>query len=141
MADRQDFSQAQRFSAFHFNALHLRDHSVDGIYIAEAYLDLQRAGLIFYCENCLFCHTDQSYFDVDHLVPDRMFRIWGKHHQSPAAVNMMILCKSRQRGDLGCNQSKGGRDCVPPHRGLAFTLANLDMNCYPIKDRPFIWTY
>jgi len=28
------------------------------------------------------------YFDVDHLVPDQAFRLWGKHPQSRVAVNM-----------------------------------------------------
>lgn len=74
MSERRNFSQPQRMSALRCNAENLRDHAIDGICIAEAYLPQQREGLIYYCENCLFCHTDTQYFDVDHLVPDRMFR-------------------------------------------------------------------
>lgn len=53
---------------------------------------------------------------------------------------MMILCKSRQKGDYGCNQSKGARLYVPRQRGLAYKLRAIDMNCYPLKDWPFTWT-
>ena len=140
MTQRNNFSQAQRESALHTNAQWLRSHRVDGIDIAISFEQFQLTGSIFYCENCLFCHRDTGYFDVDHLVPDKVFRDWGRQHQSTAAVNMMILCKSRQRGDLGCNQSKGGNFYVPHNRGLAYTLRDLDMNCTPLKDRPFHWT-
>lgn len=140
MSGRNNFTPQQRDSAYMANANWLMSHSVDGIYIALAYEHLQRAGLIYYCENCLFCHSDRGYFDVDHLVPDKVLKVWGKQQQSTAAVNMLILCKSRQSGDLGCNQSKGSKLHVPRHRGLAYALRNLDMNCYPLKDRPFTWT-
>ncbi len=140
MSARTNFSTAQRLSALRENAQWLQSHRVDGINIEVDSEALQRAGRIYYCENCLFCHNDVSYFDVDHLVPDKVLRDWGKQNQSTAAVNMMILCKSRQKGDLGCNQSKGGSLYVPTHRGLAYTLRSLDMNCTPLKDRPFLWT-
>lgn len=140
MSGRNNFTPAQRDSAFFCNADYLRNHSVDGIYIALAYENLHRGGFIYYCENCLFCHNDRSYFDVDHLVPDSLMKHWGKPQQSAVAVNMMILCKSRQSGDLGCNQSKGSRLHVPSKRGLAYTMPALDMNCCPLKDRPFLWT-
>lgn len=108
--------------------------------IAEAYLRLHRPGSIYYCEYCLFCHTDTEYFDVDHLVPDKQFRDWGKHEQSAVAVSMMLLCKSLKKGDLGCNQSKDGQLYVPVNRGLAYTLRDLDMNCTRLKERPLLWT-
>ena len=111
-----------------------------GIFIAAAYEKLQQSGLIYYCENCLFCHTDRQFFDVDHLIPDQKFRSWGKHTDAGHSVNMMILCKSRQRGDLGCNQCKGANFYVPRNRGLAFTHRELDMNCFPLRVRPFDWT-
>jgi hypothetical protein len=140
MANRQNFADLQRLAAYRHNALWLKDHSIDGILIAAAYEQLRQAGLIYYCENCLFCHTDQQFFDVDHLVPDRHFKLWGKHPQARATENMIILCKSLQRGDLGCNQSKSSSLYVPRHRGLAFSRSGLDMNCYPLADRPFRWT-
>ncbi len=139
MADRQNFTDLQRDSAFEANAHWLRDHRIDGIQIAIPFESLHAAGLIFYCENCLFCHTDRAYFDVDHLVPDRQFKLWDKHAEAKAAENMMILCKSQVRGDFGCNQSKGARLYVPVQRGLAYTRANIDMNCCPLRDRPFTW--
>lgn len=137
---RNNFSKPQRESALRENARWLQTHRVDGVSIAMCFEDLHRTGAIYYCENCLFCHSDTVYFDVDHFVPDRIFRDWGKHSQSTAAVNIMVLCKSLQKGDLGCNQSKGGKLTVPARRGLAFTLRELDMNCEPLKDRPFVWT-
>jgi len=140
MPNRNNFKTRQKESALRENAQWLKSHRVDGISIAMAFEDLQRTGGIYYCENCLFCHSETAYFDVDHLVPDKVFRDWGKHNQSTAAVNMMILCKSLQKGDLGCNQSKGGKLYVPTRRGLAYTLRDLDMNCTPLKDRPFLWT-
>jgi hypothetical protein len=137
--DRQNFTPEQRRSAFQANARWLSDHNVDGIWIAEGYEHLRRSGLICYCENCLFCHTDQSYFDVDHLVPDSQFKAWGKHVEARDSINMVILCKSIEKGSLGCNQCKNASLWVPRLRGLAFTRQVLDMNCYPLKDRPFRW--
>jgi hypothetical protein len=137
MTNRQNFSSIQRRSAFAENANWLRDHKVDGIQLALAFDPLRRMGQVYYCENCLFCHTDKAYFDVDHLVADRSFRVWGKHPEGRAAVNMVVLCKSQVRGDLGCNQSKGAAGYVPRSRGLAFTRADLDMNCCPLSERPF----
>jgi hypothetical protein len=140
MAKRMNFTEAQRQSAFDCYAQYLMRYTVDGILIQEAFEHLRQQGRIYYCQNCLFCHTDQIYFDVDHLVPDRSFRLWGKHPHARDPVNMIILCKSRQKGDLGCNQSKGANNNVPKRRGLAFTHPNDDMNCYPVMQRPFIWT-
>ena len=83
-----------------------------------------------------FCHTEQRFFDVDHLVPDRSFRLWGIHSEARNPINMVILCKSGQLGDLGCNQSKGSRSFVPDKRGLAYSRRDLDLNCSPLTDRP-----
>ena len=77
---------------------------------------------------------------IDHLVADRNFRIWGDHASARYPGNMIILCKSLQIGDLGCNQSKSANDYVPRARGLAYTREAIDMNCFPVKDRPFPWT-
>ncbi|HWA17258.1 MAG TPA: hypothetical protein VG817_12550 [Gemmatimonadales bacterium] len=140
MATRQNFSAIQRDSAFEANADWLKNHKVSGIDLALAYEPQRKLGQVYYCENCLFCHTDRSYFDVDHLVSDRNFRVWGRHEEARYAGNMVILCKSRVRGDLGCNQSKGARMLVPPGRGLAYTRADLDMNCFPVRERPKDWT-
>lgn len=74
MTTRNNFTQAQRDSALQVNAQYVRSHRVDVVAIADSFLELQRAGIIYYCENCLFCHTDAAYFDVDHVVPDRLFR-------------------------------------------------------------------
>lgn len=139
MANRQNFSQAQRQSTFAANAEWLRDHKVSGVELALAFDPLRRLGQVHYCENCLFCHTDQAYFDIDHLVSDRAFRLWGRHSEARWAVNMVVLCKSRQQGDFGCNQTKSSNMLVPRHRGLAFTRADLDMNCIPVRERPFDW--
>jgi hypothetical protein len=140
MATRQNFSDAQRQSAFTCNSLWLKEHTVSGIEILPQFEGFRQAGLVIYCENCLFCHTDRQYFDVDHLVPDQKFRIWGKHPEARVPENMMILCKSVKEGDLGCNQCKGSGERVPRHRGLAFTNSSIDMNSVPVHDRPFIWT-
>jgi hypothetical protein len=140
MADRQNFSRAERELAFAFNAAWLRDHWIDGIEFALDCEPFRRAGVAYYCENCLFCHTDRSFFDVDHLVPDRLFKLWGDHPAARYPGNMILLCKSLQTGDFGCNQSKGGNERVPRRRGLAFTRAAIDMNCFPVQDRPFPWT-
>lgn len=136
---RQNFTKAQRDSAFAANAAWLQRHRVDGVQIIESCESYRQAGQIYYCENCLFCHTDREYFDVDHLVPDRSFRMWEKHADARQPINMIILCKSRVRGDYGCNQSKGSSTLVPQHRGLAFTRADLDMNYVPVHERPFDW--
>ena len=137
MSRRQNFNDPQRQSAFEMNAQWLRDHRVTGVELALAFEPLRRRGLVYYCENCLFCHSDQSYFDIDHLVPDRNFRIWQKHLDAREAINMVVLCKSLKRGDYGCNQSKGSRLFVPRGKGLAFSRADLDMNCFPVRERPF----
>ena len=108
MATRQNFSERQRQSAFQANAEWLRDHRVSGVELAMAFEPLRHLGQVYYCENCLFCHSDQAHFDIDHLVPDRSFRIWQKHVDARDAINMVVLCKSRERGDLGCNQPKRG---------------------------------
>lgn len=136
---RQNFSKGQRDSAFEANAHWLRRHRVDGIQIAESYQSYHMAGQIQYCENCLFCHTDRRFFDVDHLVPDRSFRDWQKHGDARQPINMVILCKSLMQGDYGCNQSKGSRIFVPNHRGLAYSRRDLDMNYVPVHERPFDW--
>lgn len=140
MATRQNFSPSQRDSAFAANADWLRHHKVSGVDLALAFDPLRRLGQVYYCENCLFCHTDRSFFDVDHLVSDRSFRVWGRHEEARYAGNMLILCKSQRLGDLGCNQAKGARMLVPRNRGLAFTRADLDMNCFPVRERPKDWT-
>jgi hypothetical protein len=137
MAVRQNFSGTQRESAFRANAEWLRDHRVTGVELALAFESLRRQAKVQYCENCLFCHTDRAYFDIDHLVSDRSFRLWEKHAEARSAVNMVVLCKSRVLGDLGCNQSKGSRLFVPRERGLAFSRPDIDMNCFPVRERPF----
>ena len=137
--DRMNFNEAQRLAAFECNAMWLKDHDVDGVFIALAYEGLRRKGQIYYCENCLFCHTDRNYFNVDHLVPDLRFKQWGKHHLARDARNMAILCYSRQKRDYGCNQSKSANYYVPRRRGLAFSHPEIDMNCYPVSERPFEW--
>ena len=134
---RQDFSQAQRDSAFKANAEWLSQHKVDGITLVLAAEPLRKAALVYYCENCLFCHTDRGYFDVDHLVPDRSFRVWGKHIDARHAINMLILCKSQATGDYGCNQCKGAKSLVPRSRGLAYTHSEMDLNCTPLSERPW----
>lgn len=140
MADRMNFTPAQREAAYLANCQHLRTHRVDGVEIALPYDHLRGEGAIYYCENCLFCHTSREFFDVDHLVPDRQFKAWGKHADARDAVNMILLCKSLREGDLGCNQSKGAALYVPKQRGLAYTHPAEDMNCVPLADRPFRWT-
>ena len=137
---RMNFTPAQKDSAFAANAAWLRRHRVDGVEIAESYQSYRIAGQLYYCENCLFCHTDRNFFDVDHLVPDRSFRIWEKHSDARQPINMLILCKSNVQGDYGCNQSKGARNLVPNHRGLAFRHRDLDMNYVPVQERPFDWS-
>jgi hypothetical protein len=133
---RQNFTEAQRQSAFEANAKWLRDHRVDGIQLELKAEPLRKRAEVYYCENCLFCHTEQHFFDVDHLVPDRSFRLWGIHSEARNPINMVILCKSGQLGDLGCNQSKGSRSFVPDKRGLAYSRRDLDLNCSPLTDRP-----
>jgi len=137
MTVRQNFDPNQRRSALENNAWWLRDHRVDGVELALAFEALRRAGAVYYCENCLFCHTDAAYFDVDHLVPDRDFRVWQKHQDARDPLNMAVLCKSVRAGDRGCNQSKGAKAHVPRDRGLAFSCPDLDMNCVPLRQRPF----
>lgn len=136
---RKNFTPAQRRSALECNALWLRDHRVDGVQIALAYELLRSSGRIYYCENCQFCHTDDQFFDLDHLVPDQKLRLWGAQEQSRLPMNMVVLCRSRQVGDLGCNQSKGSRLDVPRNRGLAFTRREIDLNCFPVHARLFQW--
>jgi hypothetical protein len=107
MATRQNFSEQQRQSAFAANAMWLRDHRVTGVELALAFEPLRHRAQVYYCENCLFCHSDQAYFDIDHLVPDRSFRIWQKHVDARDPINMVVLCKSTERGERGCNESRG----------------------------------
>ena len=137
MSGRQNFKKFQRQSAFTCIKEWLRARNVTGIQIEEKYRGLLRVGLIIFCENCLFCHTDEAFFDIDHLVPDSLFKIWGVHERAGLALNMAVLCKSRAKGDLGCNQSKGANFYVPKGRGLAYTKRHVDMNCMPVECRPF----
>ncbi len=137
MATRQNFDATQRDSAFTENANWLRTRRVDGIELGLAYEPLRLQGLVYWCENCGFCHTDRDWFDIDHFVPDRQFHGTSHHGDARLAENMAVLCKSRSEGDLGCNQSKGSRLYVPRDRGLAFTHPELDMNCVPVRERPF----
>jgi hypothetical protein len=139
MATRMNFSEPQRLSAFDANAGWLRAHRVDGVELSLEFAPLRAQGLVYYCENCLFCHTAKAYFDVDHMVSDSSFKAWGKHEDGRNPMNMVILCKSLQRGDLGCNQSKGAGQFVPKARGLAVTHPERDMNCIPFAERPKIY--
>ena len=113
----------------------LRDHRVPGSNWRWRSNASTRAQ-VYYCENCLFCHSDQAYFDIDHLVPDRNFRIWQKHVDARDPINMVVLCKSTERGERGCNQSKGANLFVPVERGLAYSRQDLDMNCFRLGERP-----
>ena len=139
-ATRQNFSLPQRDSAFQANAEWLQHHKVDGVQLTLAAEPLRRQGLVYFCENCMFCSTDRALFDVDHLVADRSFRMWGRHGEARAAITMTILCKSTARGEYGCNQAKGARLYVPHGRGLAYTRADLDLNWTPVRERPFPFT-
>jgi hypothetical protein len=136
LATRQNFSAPQRESAFRANAEWLAKHRVTGVELALSFEPLRHQAKVYYCENCLFCHSDQQYFDIDHLVPDRNFRLWQKHVDARHAVNMVVLCKSVEKGDLGCNQSKGAKLFVPVERGLALSRSEIDMNCFPFRHRP-----
>lgn len=140
MATRMNFDARQRESAFRENANWLRSRRVDGIELALAYEPLRLEGRVYWCENCGFCHTDQEWFDIDHFVPDREMREGPRHTDAALPENMAVLCKSRNEGDLGCNQSKGARLFVPRDRGLAITHPELDMNCIPVRERPFSLT-
>jgi hypothetical protein len=137
VTDRLNFSDPQKQSALRENANWLASHRVDGIDLTLQASALLGTVPIYHCEHCLFCHTDAKYFDVDHFVPDRVFRTSGRTQSSVIPENMAVLCKSSARGDLGCNQSKGANLWVPKARGLAFTKPDLDMNCYPVRARPF----
>ena len=110
---RMNFTPDQRDSAFRANAEWLQKHKVDGVQVVLAAEPLRAAGQLYYCENCLFCSTARGHFDVDHLVADRSFRLWGRHGEARSPINMMILCKSTARNDFGCNQTKGARLYVP----------------------------
>ena len=68
--DRKNFTPTQKEGAYYYNGLWLKDHDVDGVFIALSYEELRKKGQVYYCENCLFCHSDHKYFNVDHLVPD-----------------------------------------------------------------------
>ncbi len=122
---RQNFSRTTRDDAFLWNA-RANIGVIDGIAIEEQYMPQKEAGLIYWCENCKFCHTDRMYFDVDHLVPDRQMR--GSSNAANTAINAVILCKSYEAGARGCNQAKGARLWPPPGAGLAYTRRELDMN-------------
>jgi hypothetical protein len=134
MAKRSNFTRAGRTSALQANGLE-NAGNVDGVWIAEAYLAQKAAGQIYYCENCKFCHTDASYFNVDHLVPDTEFKRSGSSNRSNLAINMAVLCTSKKAGDFGCNQCKGGKLDPPPGSGLAYTNPDIDMNCCPLHLR------
>ena len=136
---RVNFTGAQRTSALAANARWLKDHKVDGIEMIVSLEQLRQAGVVYYCENCLFCHTNVQYFDVDHVVADSLLLAWGRQSRSGMPENMAVLCKSVSKGDFGCNQTKSARIYVPVGRGLAFSHPELDMNCVPIADRPFTW--
>ncbi|MGB3245118.1 MAG: hypothetical protein WBB25_11325 [Sulfitobacter sp.] len=135
---RQNFSPAMRGEVFRWNAIAVIGR-IDGVNIDEQQQDARKQGLIYYCENCKFCHTDRMYFDVDHLVPDVQFRGTGRPSNSP--INAVVLCKSYESGARGCNQTKGGRNWPPPGAGLAITRKELDMNWTPIhlRDANSVW--
>ncbi|MEM6844152.1 MAG: hypothetical protein AAF632_18135 [Bacteroidota bacterium] len=130
---RDDFKKKQKQEAFRYNALDLQRGRVDGVEIAENYRHL--IGMIYHCENCGFYHKEKRYFNVDHLVPDRLLR--GTGRPSAIAINAIILCTSIHLGDKGCNQTKGARPFVPTGRGLAYTRQAEDMNYIPLNERPF----
>jgi len=137
MSSRLNFSSPQKASALRENANWLRTRGVSGVELTLHAAAVVDKVPIYYCENCHFCHTDAELFDVDHFVPDKHFRLGGRVQSSVIPENMAILCKSTARGDLGCNQSKGARLWVPRGRGLAVTRPDLDLNCCPLRDRPF----
>ena len=134
MARKGDFKKRSRESALLANRLS-NTGSIAGIWIATAYEGLQSQGLIYYCENCKFCHTDRKYFDVDHLVPLAEFNATNSPNAPNIALNMVVLCKSLEKGDYGCNQRKGSQLEVPGGSGLAITYADIDMNCMPFHLR------
>jgi hypothetical protein len=134
MSKRSEFTSAGKASALRANAA-ANVGNIDGVWISEQWYEQKRAGMIYYCENCKFCHTDPEYFDVDHFVPDQEFKRSGSVNASNVAINMGILCKSQRRGDNGCNQRKGSKLDPPPRSGLAFTRSEIDMNCCPLSLR------
>jgi len=125
---RTNFSKAQRDSMFQVNRESNLPGRIPGIQIKSAHTSEQTSGLIYYCENCKFCHTDASFFDVDHFVPDAEMRASRSPRSSVDPINMCLLCKSVAANTYGCNQTKGGRLYPPPHAGLAYTLPNEDLN-------------
>lgn len=135
---RQEFGDPLRDEVFRWNAA-TNIGSVTGIMIDERYQDDKRAGRIFYCENCKFCHTDRKYFDIDHLVPDAEMRGSGRPSNIP--LNAIVLCKSYEKGARGCNQTKGARLYPPPNAGLARTRPELDLNYMPmhLRDANDLW--
>jgi hypothetical protein len=138
MTTRQNFSDPMRDEIFKWNACDLIHH-VSGIEIVEKHIPDQKAGRIYFCENCKFCHTDRMYFDIDHLVPDKHFRGTGRLSNIP--LNGIVLCKSYEKGARGCNQTKGSRYWPPPNAGLARTRKDLDMNWMPmhLRDANTLW--
>ena len=130
--ERRNFSAGQRDDAFRFNAME-NIGTVDGVMKDERFIAAFEAGQVFYCVACKFCHTDRAHFDVDHLVPDREFRLSA--NRSDVAANMDVLCKSGARGERGCNQVKGAKLWVPGGAGLAHTRPDIDMNCMPLHLR------
>jgi hypothetical protein len=129
---RQNFSKAVRDEIYKWNASSLKSY-VSGVRIDDRHQEDKRNGLIYYCENCKFCHTDQAYFDIDHLVPDKHFR--GTGNPSNVWFNAIVLCKSYELGARGCNQTKGSRYWPPPGAGLARTRPELDMNYADMHER------
>ncbi len=107
--------------------------TVDGVWIIESQQAARMRGEIYYCENCKFCHTEEAFFEVDHLVADKAFR--GTTSASNVLMNAAVLCTSIAKGDRGCNQSKGAREAPLPGAGLAYSRPGLDMNCAPLNIR------
>jgi hypothetical protein len=107
--------------------------TVHGVWIIESQQAARMRGEIYYCENCKFCHTEEALFEVDHLVADKNFR--GTSSASNVLMNAAVLCTSIEKGDRGCNQSKGSRDAPLPGAGLAYSRPGLDMNCAPLNSR------
>ncbi len=129
---RQNFSKILRDEVFKWNAATLMG-GVSGVRIDERYQKDREQGLMYYCENCKFCHTDKKYFDIDHLVPDKQMQ--GTGRPSNIWQNAIVLCKSYEAGTRGCNQTKGSANWPPPGVGLARSRRDLDLNYADMHER------
>ncbi len=95
----------------------------------------------YICENCGFVHSNEKYFEIDHVLPCAQ---GGKANRfapedcdkllAEDAENIELLYRLGDNGMVlcfGCNRAKWAHPFVPKGRGYAFESPYREMDCNP----------